>query len=154
MIPATPGTGPVDPVTDDGALPRPLPALNYDNQAFWQGGKEGELCIYQCQACRYLIHPPVRFCPQCEGRDVQPGAVSGLGILTSFTVNHKQWLPHLPVPYVVALVSLVEQDDVRLVSNITHCAPDQVFIGMKLRVYFEQVEDIWIPLFRPAEVIA
>jgi len=140
--------------TDIASLRRPLPALNYDNRAFWTGGQQGDLLIYQCQACQYLIHPPVRFCPHCEGRHVLPVPVSGQGIVTSFTVNHKQWLPQLPVPYVVALVSLVEQEDVRLVANISDCAVDAVYIGMPVAVYFEQHEDIWVPLFRPVEVQA
>jgi uncharacterized OB-fold protein len=31
------------------------------------------------------------------------------------------------------------------------CAPDDVYIGMAVDVTFEQAEDIWLPLFRPAQ---
>lgn len=136
--------------TDAPAPPRrALPVIDLDNTDYWTGGKDGELRIYRCQECAYYVHPPVRFCPQCESRRVEPEAVSGRGCVTSFTVNHKQWAPGLPVPYVLALVSIAEQDDVRLVANIVGCDPETVTMGMPVRVLFEQHEDVWVPLFEP-----
>lgn len=129
---------------------RPLPVTNADTRPYWTGGERGELLIFRCRQCQYYVHPPVRFCPQCEGRDVEPAAVSGLGVVTSYTVNHKQWMPDLPVPYVVALISIAEQEDVRLVSNIVNCDPEAVSIGMPVRVLFEPQQDLWVPLFEPA----
>jgi uncharacterized protein len=55
------------------------------------------------------------------------------------------------VPYVLALVELDEQDDVRLVTNIVHCGPDEVSIGMPVRVVFEECDDVWVPLFEPVD---
>lgn len=128
---------------------RPLPALIGDNVEFWTGGQQGELRIYRCQQCSYYVHPPVPFCPQCESHNVKPEPVSGRGVITSFTVNHKQWLPNLPVPYVLALVSIIEQEDVRLVTNIVNCSVDDVYMNMPVKVLFEQNEDVWVPLFEP-----
>ncbi|MDR3389636.1 MAG: OB-fold domain-containing protein [Rudaea sp.] len=131
-------------------VPRPLPAIDRDTAPFWSGGAEGKLLIERCNTCHYLIHPPTGFCPQCESRDTAPHAVSGRAIVTSCTVNYKQWMPGLPVPYVLALVSLEEQDDVRLATNIVDCDPESVTIGMKVTVHFEQSQDLWVPLFAPA----
>ena len=128
---------------------RALPALDMDNKDFWTGGKEGELRIYRCQDCEYYIHPPVRFCPKCESRNVEPEAVSGRGTVVAVTVNYKQWVPNLPVPYALALVGIEEQPEVRLVSNILNCEPEEVKIGMPVKVRFEQIEDIWAPFFEP-----
>jgi uncharacterized OB-fold protein len=136
-------------VTPPGAPARALPLIDKDNKAFWTGGEQGELRIYRCQACRYYVHPPVRFCPKCESRDVEPEAVSGRGSVTSFTVNHQPWVPGLPERFVLALVSIAEQDDVRLVSNIVNCPPDSVTMGMPVKVLFEQHEDLWVPFFEP-----
>lgn len=130
---------------------RALPALDKDNSAFWTGGQNGELMICRCQQCSYYIHPPVRFCPRCESRDVRPEATSGKGHITSYSVNYKKWVPELPDRYVLALVSIVEQDDVRLVTNIVNCDPADVEFGMRVRVLFQQVEDVWVPLFEPDE---
>jgi len=133
-----------------GAPVRPLPAVNEDNRAFWTGGADSALMIARCGACAYYVHPPVAFCPACESRDVRPERVSGRGEVFSFTVNHKAWLPGLPVPYVLALVELEEQAGLRLPSNIVGCDPESIAIGMKVAVRFEAVEDLHVPLFGPA----
>jgi uncharacterized protein len=133
---------------------RILPAVDKDSLAFWTGGKDGQLLIHRCGDCARYVHPPVPFCPNCESSNVAPEAVSGRGRITSFTVNHKQWVPGLPVPYVLALVTLDEQDDVRVATNITHCDPDQVQFNMPVEVWFESHEDLWVPLFRPVEALA
>lgn len=132
---------------------RPLPAVNRDNTPFWTGGERGELLIQTCEACSYLIHPPTGFCPKCESRNTSLKAVSGKASIESFTVVHKQWVPGLQVPYVIAMVQLAEQDDVRLVTNIVDCPVETVRIGMPVEVQFEQAEDLWVPLFAPAEKV-
>lgn len=130
---------------------RPLPALDRDSRPYWTGGENGELLIERCRDCRTYVHPPTGFCPQCESRNVAPEAVSGRARVTSFTVNHKQWMPGLEVPYVLALVTIEEQDDVMLATNIVDCPVENVRIGMAVAVRFEQNEEIWVPLFAPAE---
>jgi uncharacterized OB-fold protein len=134
-----------------GSLPRPLPALDRDNAAYWTGGEKGELLICRCGDCGYYVHPPVRFCPECESRDVAPQPVSGLGSVYTFTINYKQWVPGLPERYVLALVALAEQEDVLVPCNVVNCDPDAVTFGMPVKVLFEQCEDLWVPLFEPVE---
>ena len=129
--------------------PRPLPVITRANEAFWTGGEHGELRIIRCQSCRYWIHPPAGFCPACEGRDTAPEPVSGKATVASFTVNHQAWVPDLEVPYVMAVVELDEQPDVRLITNIVNCAINDVHFGMKVRVLFDHCEDVWVPLFEP-----
>ena len=129
--------------------PRALPQLDLDNKAFWTGGQNGELLIHKCGDCGYYVHPPVNFCPECDGRDVEPQPVSGRGTVETFTVVHKQWVPELRVPYVLALVTIEEQDDVRLATNIVNCEAEDVRFGMPVRVLFERHEDVWTPLFEP-----
>jgi uncharacterized protein len=55
----------------------------------------------------------------------------------------------LPERYVLALVRIAEQEDVRLATNIIGCDPEEVTFDMAVRVQFEQAEDIWVPLFAP-----
>jgi uncharacterized OB-fold protein len=128
----------------------PLPAIDRDNHAYWTGGARGQLLIARCDDCRYYVHPPTSFCPRCEGRNIVPEPVSGLGTVETFTINHKQWLPDLPVPYILALVTIAEQDDVRLATNIVDCDPEDVQIGMKVKVTFVGSDDLWVPYFVPA----
>jgi uncharacterized protein len=68
----------------------------------------------------------------------------------TFTINRQAWTPELVEPYVVAIIELVEQADLRLLSNIIGCDPSEVSIGMPVAVTFGQFEDIWIPLFERA----
>jgi uncharacterized protein len=84
---------------------------------------------------------------------VAPRAVSGRGRVATFTINRHAWTAELTHPYVVAIIELVEQPDLRLLSNIVGCDPDAVAIDMPVAVTFSQVEDIWIPMFeRSADV--
>ncbi|MBV8966010.1 MAG: OB-fold domain-containing protein, partial [Mycobacteriaceae bacterium] len=69
---------------------------------------------------------------------------------SSFTVNHRFSLPGLPAPYVVAQAAIVEDPRVRLTTNIVECDPEQLEIGQLVQVVFEHIDDIWLPLFRPA----
>jgi uncharacterized OB-fold protein len=64
-------------------------------------------------------------------------------------VNHQQWIPGSD-RYVVGLVTIAEQDDVRLMTNVVDCPEDELRVDMDVEVSFEQHEDVWLPLFRPA----
>ena len=66
-----------------------------------------------------------------------------------FTVNPHPWHPAFPPPYVIAIVALDEDPLVRLTTNIVGCEPDEVHIGQRVRVRFEQHDDVWLPLFEP-----
>ena len=128
---------------------RVLPALDEENEFFWTSGKDGELRFLRCAACSYYVHPPAPICPQCLGREVVPEPVSGAATVFSFTVNHHSW-DGSTEPYVIALVELPEQEGLRLTTNIVGCEPDDVTIGMPVRVVFEDHDPIWFPLFEPA----
>lgn len=131
-----------------------LPQITEENAAFWQGGKHGTLLIARCQKCAYYIHPPKPFCPQCQSRSVASEAVSGQGRIASFTINYQKWIPGLQTPYVVAIIELKEQDRLRFVTRIVDCDIETVEIGLPVSVTFENHEDVWLPLFKPAEKAA
>jgi len=75
----------------------------------------------------------------------------GQGVVKTFSVNVQQWMPGLRVPFVLAAVELVEQERLYVLTNIVGCPVDQVRAGMPVSVEFEQVEDVWVPLFHPTE---
>jgi uncharacterized OB-fold protein len=76
--------------------------------------------------------------------------VSGRGTVESFTVNLQQWIPGSD-PYIVAWVSIVEQPDVRLTTNLVGMEPSTVTVGMAVDVVFEENGDVHLPLFGPAQ---
>lgn len=128
-------------------MPRKLPALNADNRAFWQGGEQGELLIHHCTSCSRYFHPPAPLCPHCASFEVAPKTVSGKGKVLSYTINYQAWNPALEVPYVVAIIELVEQSGLQFVSNVVGMPVENVHIDMPVRVSFLNVEDVWLPLF-------
>ncbi len=128
---------------------RPLPLLTLDNEFFWTSGADGTLRFQECQACESLIHPPAPVCRYCRSQDMGVRAVSGRATLAGYTVNHRFSLPGLPAPYVVAQVAIAEDPRVRLTTNIVECEADRLQLGQQVEVVFEQIEDVWLPLFRP-----
>src|SRR5206468_4768572 len=129
----------------------PLPALEPESERFWRACRAGRLEITRCRACGWYMHPPRPICPRCQARDLGWEAVSGRATVASFTVNHQRWMPNMDVPYVIGLVELVEQADLRLTTNIVGCAPDAVGIGMPVRVTFQTTmsDEIALPFFEP-----
>jgi uncharacterized OB-fold protein len=135
--------------TVEPTAPRMLPPLDDVNRAFWTGGAQGELLIQRCDDCRRWVHPPVARCPACGG-PLSPEPVSGFGTIFTFTENHQQYHPDVPPPYVIAIVQLDEQDDLRLETNVVHADAATLEIGQRVRVLFEPHGDVYVPVFEPA----
>ncbi|MCZ8378740.1 OB-fold domain-containing protein [Mycobacterium sp. CPCC 205372] len=129
---------------------RPVPQLTAQNEFFWTAGADGVLRLQQCQDCESYIHPPQPICRYCRSRKLEPNEVSGKGTIAGFTVNHRFGFPDLPPPYVVAEVAILEDPRVRLTTNIVDTDPDSVAIGQPVEVVFQQVADVWLPVFTPA----
>jgi len=133
---------------------RNLPAISDNTRFFWESGSDGKLRFCRCSDCGHYIHPPAPACPQCRSRDVHHAAVSGRGTIATFTINRQAWEPGLEAPYVVALVELDEQAGLRLTTNVLDCPVEDIRIGMRVDVFFDHREDVWIPLFRPVGTAA
>lgn len=150
-------------MTTDTYYQRPqlrlAPSPTAESRAFWTGGQRGELLINRCHACGRFFHPPGPTCWRCRSTDVAPEPVSGKATVAAFTVNRQIWIPGYEPPYVVAIVELDDEPDVRLITNIVDVAIDDVRVGMAVEVFFEDwtalsgEEDsrVWIPLFRPIQ---
>jgi acetyl-CoA acetyltransferase/uncharacterized OB-fold protein len=127
----------------------PLPQLTLDNEFFWTSGADGTLRIQHCESCSAYIHPPQPACRYCHSHALVPAQVSGYATLIGFTVSHRFTHPGLPSPYVVAHVALEDDPRVKLVTNAVGCTPEDLYLGMRMEVTFEQADDVWLPLFRP-----
>jgi uncharacterized protein len=128
---------------------RVLPSLDEAASFFWTSGVDGKLRFLRCTTCAYFIHPPASYCPDCGGRRAEPEPVAGRGVVHSFTVNHQPWDGGRD-PYVIAIVEIVDQTGLRLMTNIVEVAPEDVYIGMPVEVVFEDHDPVFLPLFRPA----
>jgi len=129
--------------------PRILPPLDDRNRPFWTGGRVGQLLIERCVTCDRWQHPPAGRCEACGG-DVVPTPTSGRGSVFTYTVNGHQYHPNVPPPYVIAIVELAEQADLRVVANVVGCDEPGLRIGLPVQVQFEEHGEHHVPVFAPA----
>lgn len=128
---------------------RPLPALVPETSPFWTRGAHGDLVVKRCAGCDRLLHPSALVCPSCAADDLGWVTVSGRANVVGVTVNHQAWLPGLPPPYVVAIVALEEDPRVRLTTNVVDAGERAVEVSDAVIVRFQQVDDVWLPVFAP-----
>ena len=125
----------------------PLPEPNRYTHPFWDACQRRVLEVPACRNCGQPFLPGGPVCPGCWSTDIGVKAVSGDGEIFTFTVYRHSYHPALKTPYVVALIALVEGP--RLISNIVGCAPEEVEIGMAVRVQFECEGEFVLPRFVP-----
>jgi uncharacterized OB-fold protein len=127
-----------------------LPLVTPDTAFFWEGTAAGELRIQRCAKCGVLRHPPGPMCPACgEASDGGYAVAAGTGEVFSYVVHHHPPVPGKRLPMVVALVQLPE--GVRILGEMPGVRPDQVRIGLPVRVAFTRAGDMSLPSWRPAE---
>ena len=137
------------PAAVDPLSHRLRPAEDPLTDFFWRSGADGWLRFQTCGACGYRTHPAGPVCARCLSTDLAPQPVSGLGTVVTFTVNVQQWDAGQE-PYVIAMVGIDEQADLRLTTNIVECDPWSVAIGDRVSVAFLERHGYFYPLFRPA----
>jgi uncharacterized OB-fold protein len=86
-----------------------------------------------CTSCARKAFPPRDVCPSCGAVDGgEPVRLSTDGVIYSFTVV-RQAPPGLETPYVLGYVDL-PADEVRVMSRIEGLAPEDVEIGLPVRL--------------------
>ncbi|MEX1668103.1 Zn-ribbon domain-containing OB-fold protein [Zhongshania guokunii] len=128
----------------------PVPELDELNSFFWTSGADGKLRMQYCEDCQYWQHPPSVCCRKCLGEGIAAKPMSGTGTVAAITVNRMPWIPGLKIPYILVIVELDEQAGLRLTSAMPGVEPESVAIGDRVKVRFEQREDVWMPFFEPA----
>jgi uncharacterized OB-fold protein len=138
------------PLPDD-----PLTAL------FWEAARNHELWIQRCSACGTYIHMPRPVCRNCQSFDLAPERVSGRGTLYSWTQTYKAFHPFFVdrVPYVIATITLAEQEGLQFMSNLVGIdqerVDEQAQIGMPVEVDFEELAPGYvIPVFKPQRAMS
>jgi hypothetical protein len=132
------------------SMPRPSPTM--DDAGFWDSCRRQRLSFQACSDCEVPRHPPTPVCAHCHSLRSKWVPVSGRGEVYTFTVVHHASHPAVKdkLPYVGALITFDDLPGVRLVSNVTHCDPADVRIGMKLDLWWDDIGgDQHVPRFRP-----
>jgi uncharacterized OB-fold protein len=133
----------------DPAL-RPAPAINADNEFFWQGARRHELRIQRCEGCGRLLMPPGPRCPSCGCFEMGWTLASGRGRLYSFAVGEHPEVQGFSYPLCVALVEL--EEGTRVVADLAGLDRDQLTIGMPLELSWLEgaAGGLPLPQFRAA----
>ena len=130
---------------------KPVPVPTKETKPYWDGCKKHELHIQKCAACNHYQSYPRSYRPYSISDRVEWVKASGRAKVLSFTIVYRPVTQAFAgdVPYVVALVTLDEGP--QLMTNVIGCPPEQVKIGMPVRVTFEDwTEEISVPKFKPA----
>jgi uncharacterized OB-fold protein len=139
--------------TVDREIPgRALPLVTADNKPFYDGCARNELWLQRCvDTGRFQFYP--RPCSVFTGGEVEWVRASGLGHVHTFSIIRRNYPePYFAAltPYVVAIVDLDE--GVRMMSNVTGCAPDDVRIGMRVEAHFACLHgktQLFLPFWHP-----
>jgi uncharacterized OB-fold protein len=124
-----------------------------DTAPFWDACRRGELRLQRCAACGRFRHPPLAGCPDCGSRRAEWVALSGAATVYSFTIVRHAVLPELAahVPYNVAVVEPDEAPGVRLITNVVDVAPEQMAIGLRVELAWDEpLPGVRLPRFRRA----
>jgi uncharacterized protein len=135
---------------------KPLPQITSEAQPFWDAAAKQQLVMQRCQDCRAYIWTPRPACFECGGERLEWTQLSGKGEIYSFTVIRQvvgraaSQAFEKDIPYVIAWIDLEEGP--RMISNVIGCPVEDVKIGMKVSVEFEQQSpEIWLPRFTPSQ---
>jgi uncharacterized OB-fold protein len=121
------------------------PEQSPETKPYWDAAAKGQLLIKKCNACGEPHFYPRSLCPFCFSGDTAWVAASGTGTIYSYSVMRR-----VPVPYVVAYVTLAEGPT--MISNIVDCDLNAVKIGQAVKVTFKPSDGgPPVPMFTPAE---
>jgi uncharacterized protein len=129
------------------------PAPDSLTSFFWDGARDHRLLIQRCDDCGRFQHPPEPICHHCLSFSLGAGEVSGRGTIYSFEVATQAFHPWFAdkIPFVIAVVELIEQPNLKLITNIVEVDPDSaaISVGAEVEVTWQQLDDEFtLPVFR------
>ncbi len=131
---------------------KPLPAMEGLAGEFYGWCKQGELRFQRCKGCGVFRHVPRETCAECNSFDAVWARSTGRGIVYSWTVVERALHPAFTDSTPMAPVVVEMEEGVRLLSEVVDCRPDELEIGMPVKVEFAAVTDeISLPRFHRLE---
>ena len=92
----------------------------------------------KCKNCGKVLFPPRLVCPECHSRQFEKVILNDKGTVETFTVIRVAPSGFTDqVPYPVAIVNL--GDGVKILRQIADCEPEELKIGMKVRLEFRKL---------------
>ena len=121
----------------------PGPLAGAEDAQFWSFCNERQLCVQQCANCRTYRHPSSPICPVCRSNDTLWPQASGDGTVFSYTISAHAVHPALKGfgPFNICVILLDGAGDVRLVSNVMDARPEELAIGLRVRLRWDPLAD-------------
>ena len=122
-------------------MPRQIPVPDEVSKPFWDACNERRLMAQKCSACDRLQHPPRKACATCgSAQGLTWVETSGRGTIDTYSVIHDGYLRAWTAnqPYNVAVIQLEEDPTILYFSNLPGTPVDQVPVGARVRVTFEE----------------
>ncbi|EHB50339.1 protein of unknown function DUF35 [Mycolicibacterium rhodesiae JS60] len=115
---------------------------------FWAAAAEHRLVAPRCNATGRYFFPPERCVPGTASTDWEYADSAGTGTVYTYTVVYRPVSPDFEAPYVIAVVDIDE--GWTMMTNIVDCGPEDVQVGMRVRVTYLDIDGGALPVFRPA----
>jgi uncharacterized protein len=107
-------------------------------QGFWEGARNHEVRLPRCRACERFNWYPIPSCRFCGQSEFEWVTLSGTGTLFAWAVVRRALHPAFAelVPYVSAIVTLAEDETVRMVGRLLVDADHPLKVGARVRASF------------------
>lgn len=89
-------------------------------------------------------------CLVCQSLEWIAEPAQTLGTVHSYVIHYHPPLPDYPTPHAVVLVDI--DDGIRITGALTGCRPEDVVIGMPVKLEFaDRGNGFWLYFFSPVE---
>ncbi len=129
----------------------PLPKFpEPDTEPFWDATKDHELKYQVCDDCGGVVWHPRRHCTHCTSLNLSWKTSKGEGTVYTYSIVRQNYYPAFRerIPYVVAWIDLDE--GFRMLSNVVGVDVEEVSVGQRVKVDWEDKEGLSLPMFTPA----
>jgi uncharacterized protein len=114
--------------------PIPSPQVSVETKPFLDAAREGRFLIKRCAACETPFWYPRNICPNCLSAETEWVESPGEGVVYTFSIMRRS----PSGPYAIGYVTLDEGPAV--LTNFVDVAPEDLKIGMRVRVKFVETE--------------
>jgi uncharacterized OB-fold protein len=122
-------------------------------QPYWDAAKQEQLVAPRCAKCGKFRMPPGRFCANCLSQELVWEPLAGMGTVFTFIIVRHPLNPKAAdyVPFMPAAIDADGAPGMRFISNVVECEPEDVKIGMRVKVVWHHVNDaLTLALWAPA----
>ncbi len=130
-------------------IAKPVPEPDDQSRPFFEASARGELLLMKCGDCGTFRLPARQHCDECLSDQFTWEPATGTGTVRTFGIMHQRYHPAFlaAIPYNVTIVELDEGP--HLPTNLVGVANDNIRVGMRVRLEWEQHGDVALPKFRP-----